>query len=589
MRFLATISSRLPELRSILLALSTSILLILAFPDFELSLLAWFALIPLFFAVEFEKHSFARSFITAWISGTVFFFGTCWWLTYAPITYAGFSSVLAYSLLFCVTAVAGVYVGLFGGILSVFLRRFRFWGILAAPFVWTALEFLRLWTTGNNWNALGYSQAFNSFVGLGSIGGVPFVSFLVVGVSAVCFWYLRFVEVEFSSRLSKFLYSKNWARIAEKISRKGERFSAGTEDWLVSGFVLAPIAILAIALFIAMFLLDSQIPRETAAKSSAHVVAVQPNVPMSGLSQTKWLTLRSRQEKLAEIALRNPSFRETSLRQASVDALPENLENRTRFYEELERESFRRGKKVVILPESPMNFQYENDSEFRQFIKEFATRNNVSVLFNSAEPDKRRKYGFFNSAVMVNESGEKIVQYDKIYLLPFGEMVPLPDFLAQFVPTMVGRFSPGEEYDLLPFGDAKAGVVICFESHFPSLAREYVRNGADILVEMTNDGYLGNTPVLRQHLASAVFRAVETNRPVVRVTNVGVTAYINERGEVLDEAGVYQEATRVWSVSKSDGKQTTYVKYGDWFAWLCSVVSLGLLFLCFLKRKNAYI
>jgi apolipoprotein N-acyltransferase len=91
---------------------------------------------------------------------------------------------------------------------------------------------------------------------------------------------------------------------------------------------------------------------------------------------------------------------------------------------------------------------------------------------------------------------------------------------------------------------------------------------------------------LRQHLASAVFRAVETNRPVLRVTNVGITAYINERGEVLDAADVYTEATRTWSVAKSDGRQTIYTKYGEWFAWICSIVSLALLFLCFWSRKD---
>jgi apolipoprotein N-acyltransferase len=233
-----------------------------------------------------------------------------------------------------------------------------------------------------------------------------------------------------------------------------------------------------------------------------------------------------------------------------------------------------------------MNFQYEEDPLFRAFINTFAQRNNVSVLFNSAEPDKRREYGYFNSAVLINEKGEKVVQYDKIHLLPFGEFVPLPEPIEWIVPTMVGRFSHGEEYDLLPFGDAKAGVMICFESHFPSLSREYARHGADVLVEMTNDGYLGNTPVLRQHLASAVFRAVETNRPVLRVTNVGITAYINERGEILNEAGVYTEATRVWSISKSDGKQTFYVRYGEWFAILCSLVSLVLLGWCFRTRKK---
>ena len=110
-------------------------------------------------------------------------------------------------------------------------------------------------------------------------------------------------------------------------------------------------------------------------------------------------------------------------------------------------------------------------------------------------------------------------------------------------------------------------------------------NGADVLIEMTNDGYLGNTPVLRQHLANAVFRAVETDRPVLRVTNVGITAYINEPGEISDAADVYTEATRTWTIAKSDGEQTFYVRYGDWFAWLCVIVSFGLLILAFLKRK----
>src|SRR5687768_17360930 len=128
--------------------------------------------------------------------------------------------------------------------------------------------------------------------------------------------------------------------------------------------------------------------------------------------------------------------------------------------------------------------------------------------------------------------------------------------------------------------------MICFESHFGQLSREYVRNGADVIIEMTNDGYLGPTPVLRQHLANAVFRAVETRRPVLRVTNVGISAYINERGEVLDATQGYTEDTRVWRVEKSDGSQTFYVKFGDWFAWLCSLVTLGLL-VSALSRQGA--
>ncbi len=154
------------------------------------------------------------------------------------------------------------------------------------------------------------------------------------------------------------------------------------------------------------------------------------------------------------------------------------------------------------------------------------------------------------------------------------------------MPAFVGNFEFGSEYDLLPFGDAKGGVMICFESHFGNLSREYARRGADVLIEMTNDGYLGKTPILRQHLANSVFRAVETNRPLLRVTNVGITAYINERGEVSEAADVYTEATRVWTISKSDGAQTLYVKYGDWFAWACSLAGLAILIYAFVTRKK---
>jgi apolipoprotein N-acyltransferase len=284
----------------------------------------------------------------------------------------------------------------------------------------------------------------------------------------------------------------------------------------------------------------------------SYVIAVQPNVPMSGLTVDRWRELRLQHEQLAESALDQPR---------AEGPLPA----------------------IVVFPESPMNFMYETDPETRQFIDGFARKNNVSVLFNSAEPDEKNgKY--FNSAVMVGPQGGEVAQYDKIYLLPFGEAVPFP--LEGILPGFVGNFSYGKEYDLLPLGDARAGVMICFESHFGALSREYVRNGADVLIEMTNDGYLGPTPVLRQHLANAVFRAAETDRPVLRVTNVGITTRITSSGYVVPPAPAYQTDTRVWSVSKSDGSQTFYVRYGDWFAWLCSLVTIGLMGFALIRRRT---
>lgn len=523
---LAKFSSVIPTWQNALLAVAAAVLLILAFPDFEVWVLAWVALVPLLWAIEREKESTARGFVLGWLLGTIFFFGTCWWLTFAPITYAGFPPALAYFLLLLVCIAAGIFPAIFGGVMSFLLRRFGSVAFLAAPFVWVFTEFLRYWLTGNNWNAIGYSQAFSKIFEMWpSVGGVLIVSFAVFLINSS-------ITLVVSD-----LVSNSW--------RNKWRPTSFIIPFLSVGFVglMAPI--------------EFWWPIGQSPLTGQHrVIALQPNVPMSGLTLEKWRELRQRHIRLAE------------------SALTQINEQRTRNNER---------PTTVIFPESPMNFMYETDAETKAFIDSFAAKHNVNVLFNSAEPDAATGK-FFNSAVMVEPRGREVAQYDKIYLLPFGEAVPFP--LDGVLPGFVGNFAYGSEYDLLPFGDAKGGVMICFESHFGQLSRQYVLNGADVLIEMTNDGYLGPTPVLRQHLANAVFRAVETNRPLLRVTNVGITAYINERGEVLDPAAVYQEDTRIWSVAKSDGSQTFYVKYGDWFAWLCTVVMFGLLGYGVFRRRH---
>ncbi|QQS32562.1 MAG: apolipoprotein N-acyltransferase [Acidobacteriota bacterium] len=499
----------LPSWKNALLSLLAAGLLTLAFPDFEWWWMAWFALVPLMWAVE-REGSVGRSFLLGWLFGTAFFFGTCWWLTYAPIHYAAMPWPVAYLLILIACIGAGVFPGIFAGILSHLLRRFGYWAFLAAPFVWVLTEFLRYWLTGNNWNAVGYSQ-FETRAGLGAaIGGVLYVTGIVAMANSYLIFLLRY-------------------QMLVKIER---------EFRLATALVL-----LAIAGSMSLPVLHYEQTRPPKDGPVSRIIALQPNVPMSGLNFDKWQQLRQRQFDVAE----------SEINKLTTDhRLPT----------------------TVILPESPMNFMYNDDREFQQYVRDFTTRNNVSLLFNSAEPDPTNgKY--FNSAVMIGADGKMAAQYDKIYLLPFGEAVPVP--FESVMPAFVGNFSYGREYDLLPFGDAAGGIMICFESHFGQLSREYVSRGADVLIEMTNDGYLGPTPILRQHLANAVFRAVETNRPVLRVTNVGITAYITERGEVLDPAPVYQEDTRVWTVSRSDGSQTFYVRYGDWFAWLCTIVTLGLL------------
>jgi apolipoprotein N-acyltransferase len=585
----STAKAKLPSPVNSLLALLSAVLLTLSFPNFDWWFLAWFALVPLFFAVEREKESAINSFVLGWIFGICFFFGTCWWLTFAPVTYGGVPSVIAYALLFGVTLIVGLFPAIFSAIFSLLLKRLGTYAIFTAPFLWTATEFLRFNLTGNNWNAIGYSQAFSSYIlPSASIGGVYLVGFWVSlfnsiltiilfllygfsklkksrkqSISYILTLFFRFFNFHGDTNFQPSFIEKPLNPFASKSdNNKSRKFvwrykPSDNVRFLYIALVFSPI------IFFFLFLLFQNIfgtadyspTKSFNLFSKTYIIAVQPNVPMSGLKYGEWEKLRQRHVALAENAL--------SKGQRTKDEGQPT---------------------IIIFPESPMNFLYESDREFQTFISDFAVKNNAFVLFNSAQPNLKGT-NFYNSAVMINPNGEKVGQYDKIHLVPFGEYVPLPEPLAAVVPTMVGNFEIGDEFNLLPFGEAKGGVMICFESHFASLSREYVRNGADVLIEMTNDGYLGDTPVLRQHLANAVFRAVETNRPVLRVTNVGITAYINERGEVLDAAKPYTEDTRVWTVAKSDGSQTFYVRYGDWFAWLCSILSLALLFLSFWKRK----
>ncbi len=547
-----------PSWKSAALTVLSAVLLIFAFPDFEFWFLAWFGLVPLFWAIEREKESAVRSFLLGWLWGFVFFTGTCWWLTFAPITYAAFPPLVAYLLLFFFTGIVGIFPGIFAAIFSSLLKRFGTLAIFAAPFVWVFSEFLRYWLTGNNWNAIGYSQAFTGrSLEAAAYGGVLMISFIVVVPGAFVLFVIRgwssWRENEALADAFGALVSKSYPTTHRN---RGRTVSQSTGAY----FLVLALTFLTAWLF-AYYLVGGwpqTVGNDRVSYSSNAVIAIQPNVPMSGLTYEKWRQLRARHVELAESALgsgaRNPQ-----------SEIP-NPQSTT-----------------VIFPESPMNFAYDEDEEFRNFVHAFAAKNDVNVLFNSAEPDAANNK-YFNSAVLVGTDGKEIAQYDKIYLLPFGESVPAP--LQAIVPAFVGSFSYGKEYDLLPIGDAKAGVMICFESHFGELAREYVRNGADVLIEMTNDGYLGPTPVLRQHLANAVFRAVETNRPVLRVTNVGITAYVNESGQVLGSTKGYTEDTRVWPVAKSNGSQTFYVKYGDWFAWLCSIVTLVLLAFTFKPRSQ---
>ncbi len=534
MRLIRKIRGFVPRPLNAALAVISAVLLILAFPDFEFWRLAFVALVPLLVAVDGEHESPKSSFVLGWIFGTVFFFGTCWWLTFAPITYAGLPWPPVYFLMFCAALGAGVFPAVFTMSLAIIRRRFGWFAIALAPVVWVFSEFLRMWVSGNNWNALGYSVAFSlpPAISAARFGGVYAVGFIIVAINVLVYLIV-------SGR-----------RTLRAINERAPNGSQNT------GFLGLSIVIAAVLLLAAVYLsLDRSQLTKPETSGDTVVVAVQPNVPMDGLTREEYRALLNRHIELAEgeLAKRPPG-----------DVRPA----------------------LVVFPESPMMFEYGRDADLREFLRRFAERNRTAVLINSAEASDDGKQ-ILNSAVMINDSGAKIGQYDKIFLLPFGEYIPFPEPVASWMPAFVGNFKKGTEYDLLPVGDAKAGIMICFESHFGGLSAEYARDGADLLIEMTNDGYLGRTPVLRQHLANAVFRAVETGRPVIRVTNVGITGYIDPNGYVSDSPEPYSQAARSWSVNgRSVSGVSFYSRFGDLFAIVLSVVTVGLAGFSLLRRRS---
>jgi apolipoprotein N-acyltransferase len=483
-------------------ATASALLLILAFPNFEYYQLAWIGLVPLLVVIG-RRPAPLRAFILGWAVGSVFFYLTCYWLTYSMIHYGGLPTALAYLLLIPGALVIGIFHGLFAALIALAIQKWGRMAVLSAPVFWIAFEWVRLVVTGQLWNALGYSQAYhNQIIEPATWGGVYAVSFLLVAINAA---------------LALLIIHRTALSIA-----------------------LAVLIMFGVAAVIRGSLPGSIDRPVEHLERLVKVVAVQPNVPMNPVKST---------EETKALIERHVAL---STKGLASDG---------------------QGVPLVIWPESPMNFTYASNKTFQEFVAGFTKENHTSLLFNSLEPAPND--GSYNSALLVNEEGRLISQYDKIRLMPFGEYVPLPQWLpgASLISGIVGEFTPGSNYTLMPFGDRKAGVFICIEAAYPWIARRLAHDGADVLINISNDGYLGPTAVMRQHLANAIFRAVENGRPVYRVTNSGLSAMISEDGHVYGLTEPFQADVRVWTYYPGYERNTFYTRHGDLFVYVCAVMS----------------
>jgi apolipoprotein N-acyltransferase len=184
--------------------------------------------------------------------------------------------------------------------------------------------------------------------------------------------------------------------------------------------------------------------------------------------------------------------------------------------------------------------------------------------------------------------GEWTARYDKVHLVPFGEYLPFPHLFAFAggLTKEVGQFERGMSHAPLDAGGTKLGIFICYESIFPDEVRESAAESAQVFVNISNDGWYGDSGAYAQHLNQTRMRAIENDRWLLSATDTGVTASIDPWGRVVAQIPRKQRAVLAAPYALTS-VTTFYTRYGDWFAYVCAIISIGALLTRFGSRKKA--
>jgi apolipoprotein N-acyltransferase len=252
---------------------------------------------------------------------------------------------------------------------------------------------------------------------------------------------------------------------------------------------------------------------------------------------------------------------------------------------------------LIVWPEVPAPFTMV-DPDFSARARQIARESGVDFLVG-VEDWKRvgGQWEASNSAVLLAPTGQRLFTYDKIHLVPWGEYVPWRKELsfAGKLTADIGDFTPGQDYSVgrlpmaetyVPSPGSPFSTFICYEAIFPDLVRHFTANGAALLINMSNDGWFGRSSAPAQHLMMARVRAVENRRWLLRDTNNGFTVSVDPYGRIVaqlppDVRGVL-DAPYDWRFDR-----TIYVRFGDWFAWLCVLAALVLIGLAVARRRSS--
>jgi apolipoprotein N-acyltransferase len=246
-------------------------------------------------------------------------------------------------------------------------------------------------------------------------------------------------------------------------------------------------------------------------------------------------------------------------------------------YQRLTRAAYDFKPDLIVWPETSAPFFFQDDVVFTPKILSLARESNSVLVFGSpAYKQIHGKTKYYNRAYLITSDDQPPQYYDKVKLVPFGEYVPLKRylfFINRLVPA-AGDFEPGNRIAPLKGRHVLPGILICFEAIFPELASTQTREGANILINLTNDAWFGRTSAPYQHLSMAVFRAVENRRPMIRAANTGFSAFIGPEGRIIALSSLFEEETLKASIGISNSPLTFYARFGDLFAFSLLAVSL---------------
>jgi apolipoprotein N-acyltransferase len=225
---------------------------------------------------------------------------------------------------------------------------------------------------------------------------------------------------------------------------------------------------------------------------------------------------------------------------------------------------------LIVWPEAPAPF-YPDRPTFRAYISTIAKSARAGFLLGGVAytPDGAP----LNSAFLLNPAGDLIERYDKIQLVPFGEYIPPAFQWVNRITGEAGDFEPGTRLVLMPVNGHKLGAFICYESAFPDLVRRFTAAGGEMLINLSNDGYFGDSAAREQHLSLVRMRAAENSRWILRATNDGITAMIDPAGRITDTIPPHTETSEVMRFRYAQ-ELTLYTRFGDWFPWGCLAASV---------------